>query len=377
MAGAAVKQRCHVSVGRRLRALVALACLWAVAGQAAATAGPLSPASRRANFDRNCEFLTDAPLPLPDLEHYDAGLCDVPVPRQLHQIWFGPPHPVFAERMRSWESFAAAYGYSYKLWQVADLKTMALRMFMSLAKSAGPRLLSGGRRSYPRRLRSGASSPSWTYDRRHLSGLGPATAQRRQGLLRPRCAGCRCAGVTAISENEARHTGEVGTFLHQLSPLPPPAATRCIAHLVDTVAQNHHDSWCSRLRRRRRATPPGPWPLTRGLAARAVNVVPMDEGYAWHLCSATPNGPTRTPGPAGHVQNVPQPSPGCAPGRHRGARDAGCFSWLPGGSCLPASSKRIARRRRAERRWPPPSRSRARWTVTRAPSTVTTSRGKV
>lgn len=53
---------------------------------------------------------TDRPV------HHD----DVPIPRTIHQVWFGDPAIFDDERANSWQQVAADFGYGYHLWTEED-----------------------------------------------------------------------------------------------------------------------------------------------------------------------------------------------------------------------------------------------------------------
>lgn len=55
-------------------------------------------------YDKNCDAVKISPAPY-------FSCCD-PVPKRIHQIWFGPPKP----ENKFWGYYAHVNGYEYRLW---------------------------------------------------------------------------------------------------------------------------------------------------------------------------------------------------------------------------------------------------------------------
>ncbi|MCE5317959.1 MAG: hypothetical protein LLG04_11465 [Parachlamydia sp.] len=78
------------------------------------------------DFDKRCEHMRACP---PDNLHVaEPPYFDRPIPKKIHQIWFGDPSKMPKEVTSQWKEFSEHFGYKYQIWTEAD--DAQLRGFM-------------------------------------------------------------------------------------------------------------------------------------------------------------------------------------------------------------------------------------------------------
>ena len=59
---------------------------------------------------------------------FDVAAADRPVPKKVHQIWFGNPATMPSQSVSAWENLAEEQGWLYKLWSELDLPELRSAM---------------------------------------------------------------------------------------------------------------------------------------------------------------------------------------------------------------------------------------------------------
>ena len=236
---------------------------------------PLGAFSAVLEPDPNCSFMRTLPATIPPQDP-GAGepYFDAPVPRRVHQIWYGKEHSVFGPRMQSWMRYAETFGYSYKLWTAADDE---------LVESLLP----------PR------NRQVWQYYRAR-SDYRAASDVLRLSLLEvfggiyidsdlqpPTDAHgpvdfadwLPLTGFAAILEWWSREVGPTAAFLTNMFLAASPGHPM-VAHLVSILPDNH-DTW-ARQRVPAAEYTTGPFLLSRALGG-VVTMITMREAMGLHL----------------------------------------------------------------------------------------------
>lgn len=71
------------------------------------------------DYDKNCDFLNSYPCPIEDILEYQSHV-HTPVPRSIHQIWFGDKNRLNRVINKEWRKYCSDMGYSYRLWTEED-----------------------------------------------------------------------------------------------------------------------------------------------------------------------------------------------------------------------------------------------------------------
>lgn len=67
------------------------------------------------DFDKRSEHMSATPP-----KHLPSGYFDMPIPKKIHQIWFGDLSRMPKEVTTQWVEFSERFGYKYQLWTEAD-----------------------------------------------------------------------------------------------------------------------------------------------------------------------------------------------------------------------------------------------------------------
>lgn len=67
------------------------------------------------DFDKRSEHMRASPP-----KNLPKGYFDKPIPKKIHQIWFGDPSRMPKEMTSQWGAFSERFGYQYQLWTEAD-----------------------------------------------------------------------------------------------------------------------------------------------------------------------------------------------------------------------------------------------------------------
>ena len=234
------------------------------------------------DYDTNCDAMATEEAPILPVAPGESAYFDQPVPRRLHQIWYGPPHPLFGPRMQSWRTYAEIFGYDYKLWGDNDDDILALIMpvknyqvlhfyrevgdYRAVSDVVRLSLLSLFGGIY---LDSDLQPPSDEHGVFDLDEWLPMT------------------NVAAIAEAEVRETDSTSVFWTNcllMSSVHHPL----IEHLARTLPDNHAH-WQSRFGTIAEYTS-GPFFLTRSVAG-AITTLAFEEACAFHLFGGGDVGP--------------------------------------------------------------------------------------
>jgi mannosyltransferase OCH1-like enzyme len=82
----------------------------------------------QAEYDPYCSFLAASPPKIKLRNQEEIKYFEVPVPRSIHQIWFGPPNTKNNKKMAAWQQYARDENFTYKMWGLEDWDN--IRSFM-------------------------------------------------------------------------------------------------------------------------------------------------------------------------------------------------------------------------------------------------------
>lgn len=71
------------------------------------------------DYDRNCASMYCFPATIESTDYFNQ-----PVPKKIHQIWFGDPRRVDQRKIGQWKEYAEKFGFTYTLWSEADDATL-------------------------------------------------------------------------------------------------------------------------------------------------------------------------------------------------------------------------------------------------------------
>ena len=77
-----------------------------------------------ADYDRRCAAMNAQPTEIPPQSDLEQAYFHQPIPKQVHQIWFGDPKRLSKAGPHSWKEYSATLGYTYRLWTEADDETV-------------------------------------------------------------------------------------------------------------------------------------------------------------------------------------------------------------------------------------------------------------
>ncbi|MEM0949407.1 MAG: glycosyltransferase [Pseudomonadota bacterium] len=195
-----------------------------------------------------------------------VAAASAPVPKVVHQIWVGGPHP---ETVEIWQEFAARHGWAHRLWREADLDALGV------TTSAAYRAMAD-RGDFPGAVDVARYAILATEGGVYLDCDWLPVGDQPFEAVFP------MSGLTALAETVPRLTGTGSPFLNNsvlAAPRDHPAFTQLLRVLPDVIAK----------------LPRGPawWvtgPLVFTLAARAGPVTVLDQGIEG---GKAPKGATR------------------------------------------------------------------------------------
>lgn len=105
-------------------------CLWlSLATMLSGYTIPRDTSHLLAPMDPACAYMQTSPAPLhPSEQTAQQNYFRTPIPKVVHQIWFGDVHKMDTSGPQAWQKFAGQFGYRYRLWGEQDAQELEALM---------------------------------------------------------------------------------------------------------------------------------------------------------------------------------------------------------------------------------------------------------